>query len=110
MIEIGISGCDNLRAAELVRVLINHPDVELKWVTNSSNEAVRLDHIVPGVIVSWLAETTGVILSFFLMRTILRDSAEKLIQKSPYFRKPLRACGYKRKAASPAQRKGLSNR
>ena len=40
--------------------------------------------IVPGVIVSWLAETTGVILSFFLMRTILRDSAEKLIQKSPY--------------------------
>ena len=40
--------------------------------------------VVPGVIVSWLAETTGVIISFFLMRTILRDSAEKLIQKSPY--------------------------
>ena len=40
--------------------------------------------IVPGVIVSWLAETTGVILSFLLMRTILRDSAEKIIQKSPY--------------------------
>ena len=40
--------------------------------------------IVPGVIVSWLAETTGVILSFLLMRTILRDSAEKLIRKSPY--------------------------
>ena len=40
--------------------------------------------IVPGVIVSWLAETAGVILSFLLMRTILRDSAEKLIQKSPY--------------------------
>ncbi len=40
--------------------------------------------IVPGIIVSWLAETTGVILSFLLMRTILRDSAEKLIQKSPY--------------------------
>ena len=40
--------------------------------------------VVPGVIVSWLAETAGVILSFFLMRTILRDSAEKLIRKSPY--------------------------
>ena len=40
--------------------------------------------IVPGVIVSWLAETAGVILSFLLMRTILRDSAEKIIQKSPY--------------------------
>ena len=50
MIKVGITGCDNLRAAELVRVLINHPDVELKWVTNGSNEAVRLDHIVPGVI------------------------------------------------------------
>ena len=43
--------------------------------------------IVPGVIVSWLAETVGVILSFFLMRTILRDSAEKLIQKSPYLKR-----------------------
>ncbi len=50
MIKVGITGCENLRAAELVRVLLNHPDVELKWVTNSSNEAVRLDHIVPGVI------------------------------------------------------------
>lgn len=40
--------------------------------------------VVPGIIVSWLAETTGVILSFLLMRTILRESAEKLIQKSPY--------------------------
>ncbi len=40
--------------------------------------------IVPGIIVSWLAETVGVILSFLLMRTILRDSAEKLIRKSPY--------------------------
>ncbi len=40
--------------------------------------------VVPGVIVSWLAETTGVILSFLLMRSILRESAEKLIQKSPY--------------------------
>ncbi len=43
--------------------------------------------VIPGVIVSWLAETTGVILSFLLMRTILRDSAEKLIQKSPYLSK-----------------------
>lgn len=43
--------------------------------------------VVPGVIVSWLAETTGVILSFLLMRTILRDSAEKVIRKSPYLSK-----------------------
>ena len=49
MIEIGISGCDNLRAAELVRVLINHPDVELKWVTGKCDAGTRLDHIVPGI-------------------------------------------------------------
>ena len=50
MIKVGITGCDNLRAAELVRVLINHPDVELKWVTNNSHKHVRLDHIVHGII------------------------------------------------------------
>ena len=49
MIEIGISGCDNLRAAELVRVLINHPDVELKWVTGECEAGTRLDQIVPGI-------------------------------------------------------------
>ena len=43
--------------------------------------------IVPGIILSWLAETTGVIISFILMRTILRSSAEKLIAKSKYLKK-----------------------
>lgn len=43
--------------------------------------------IVPGIIISWLAETVGVIISFMLMRYILRDSAEKLIQKSQFLLK-----------------------
>lgn len=43
--------------------------------------------IIPGIILSWLAETTGVIISFLLMRTILRSSAEKLIAKSKYLKK-----------------------
>lgn len=43
--------------------------------------------VIPGVIISWLAETVGVILSFLLMRTVLRDSAERLIKKSPYLTK-----------------------
>lgn len=43
--------------------------------------------IVPGIILSWLAETAGVIISFILMRTILRSSAEKLIAKSKYLKK-----------------------
>ena len=45
--------------------------------------------IVPGIILSWLAETAGVIISFILMRTILRSSAEKLIVKSKYLKKQM---------------------
>lgn len=43
--------------------------------------------LVPGILVSWLAECTGVILSFILMRGILRSSAEKLIAQSKSLRK-----------------------
>lgn len=43
--------------------------------------------VIPGIIISWLAETIGVILSFFLFRTILRDSAEELIKKSNMLKK-----------------------
>ena len=43
--------------------------------------------LIPGIIISWLAETVGVIISFMLMRTVLRSSAEKLIAKSKYLRK-----------------------
>lgn len=50
MIKIGITGCDNLRAAELVRVLINHPDVELRWVIGHTAAGERLDRIVPGIV------------------------------------------------------------
>lgn len=51
MIKVGITGCDNLRGAELVRILINHPDVELLWVkTSSDTEPVPLVQVVPGII------------------------------------------------------------
>ena len=43
--------------------------------------------VIPGILVSWLAETAGVILSFLLMRTVLRSTAEKLIHKSAYLQK-----------------------
>lgn len=35
-----------------------------------------------GIIISWLAETVGVVISFFLMRFFFRDTAEKIIAKS----------------------------
>lgn len=50
MIKVGITGCDDLRAAELIRVLINHPDVDLKWVTASCPPETRLDSIVHGIV------------------------------------------------------------
>lgn len=43
--------------------------------------------LVPGIILSWIAETIGVVICFILMRTILRSSAEKLIAKSKYLKK-----------------------
>lgn len=50
MIRVGVIGCDTLPAAELIRLLINHPDVELKWVTSVDAAEARLDHVVPGII------------------------------------------------------------
>lgn len=35
-----------------------------------------------GILISWLAETTGVVISFLLMRFLFRDTAEKIIAKS----------------------------
>ena len=40
--------------------------------------------VVPGIIISWLAETVGVVLSFMIMRYILRDTAHKIIEKSEF--------------------------
>ena len=50
MIKVGIVGCDHLIAAELIRVLINHPDVELMWATGSRGIGERLDAVVPGIV------------------------------------------------------------
>lgn len=35
-----------------------------------------------GTVISWLAETTGVMISFFIMRTLFRNVAKAIIQKS----------------------------
>lgn len=35
-----------------------------------------------GILISWLAETTGVVISFWLMRYLFRGAAEKMIAKS----------------------------
>lgn len=43
--------------------------------------------LVSGIIISWLAETVGVVLSFMIMRYILRDTAHKVIEKSEFLLK-----------------------
>ena len=43
--------------------------------------------VVPGIVISWLAETVGVVLSFMIMRYILRDTAHKVIEKSEFLLK-----------------------
>ncbi len=50
MIKVGIIGELNLCAEELLRILINHPDVELKWVRDRRAAGSRLDQVVPGII------------------------------------------------------------
>ncbi len=50
MIKVGIVGCEGLRATELIRILINHPDVELKWVTDAAHAGMRLDRTIPGIV------------------------------------------------------------
>lgn len=40
-----------------------------------------------GILISWLAETTGVVISFWLMRYLFRSAAEKMIAKSPMLMK-----------------------
>lgn len=43
--------------------------------------------LVPGILISWLAECVGVTISFVIMRYLLRDSAAKIIQKHKFLLK-----------------------
>lgn len=43
--------------------------------------------VIPGIIISWVSECIGVIISFVLMKSLLRDHAEKVIGKSVYLQK-----------------------
>ena len=43
--------------------------------------------LVPGILLAWVAETVGAVISFIFFRTFLRDSAEKLIQKNEQLQK-----------------------
>ncbi len=43
--------------------------------------------LVPGILLSWIGETVGVVISFLIMRAYFREGAEKLIKKHPFLMK-----------------------
>ena len=60
-----------------------------------STANVILFGIVPGIILSCVAETVGVTIAFVLMRFYFREAAEKAIAKSPFLAKVDRYSGNK---------------
>ena len=60
-----------------------------------STANVILFGIVPGIILSCVAETVGVTIAFLLMRFYFREAAEKAIAKSPFLAKIDRYSGNK---------------
>lgn len=49
MIKAGIVGGAGYTAGELVRLLLNHPDVELRWISSTSNAGNRVDSVHQGI-------------------------------------------------------------
>ena len=50
MIKAGIIGGAGYTAGELIRLLINHPDVELRWVNSSSNAGNKVSDVHQGLV------------------------------------------------------------
>lgn len=50
MIKAGIIGGAGYTAGELIRLLINHPDVEIVWINSNSNAGNRVDSVHQGLI------------------------------------------------------------
>ena len=50
MIKAGIIGGAGYTAGELIRLLLNHPDVELIWVNSKSNAGNRVSSVHQGLI------------------------------------------------------------
>lgn len=50
MIKVGIIGAETLAAGELIRILINHPDVELVTIASETEAGRRVDAVHRGLI------------------------------------------------------------
>lgn len=50
MIGVGIIGGAGYTAGELIRILLNHPEVEIRWIHSSSNAGAKISDIHSGLI------------------------------------------------------------
>ena len=50
MIKTGITGADTKVAGEIIRLLINHPDVDLKWIQSQRHAGARASDVHQGLI------------------------------------------------------------
>ncbi len=64
----------------LIDVLINSGSVFPSIFISTANGLIF--GLPLGILISWLAETTGVVISFILMRFFFRNSAENIIRKA----------------------------
>ncbi|MDE7473752.1 MAG: N-acetyl-gamma-glutamyl-phosphate reductase [Muribaculaceae bacterium] len=50
MIKVGITGGESKVAGEIVRLLLNHPDVDLKWIQSDSHVGQKVSDVHQGLI------------------------------------------------------------
>lgn len=50
MIKVGIEGGNERAAGELIRILLNHPDVEIIWVNSETQDGTRITDVHRGLV------------------------------------------------------------
>ena len=63
MIKVGIIGGAGYTAGELIRLLINHPDVEIIFVHSESNAGTKLPTYIPACSVKPISYSPAKLLS-----------------------------------------------
>lgn len=76
MIKAGIIGGAGYTAGELIRLLINHPDVDIKFINSSSNAGNKITDVHEGL----YGETDLVLQTNFLWMRLMYCSSVRLME------------------------------
>lgn len=76
MIKAGIIGGAGYTAGELIRLLINHPDVDIKFINSSSNAGNKITDVHEGL----YGETNLVLPTNFLWMRLMYCSSVRLME------------------------------